>query len=135
MFLFHEVWNRYMGWRHENIDSTSKFLHATIFHHQAVAVGENRRKGFIVADNDDGHIGTLLDEGVIELLPVEGIEVGIWLVKQEKFGTAHEGTAEKRSLPLRLSMGRVARWSRPRVERVSIAWRSASRLKRRKSDF
>ncbi|MBD9349714.1 MAG: hypothetical protein EGR50_00135, partial [Alistipes communis] len=25
--------------------------------------------------------------------------VGIWLVKQEKFGTAHEGTAEERSLP------------------------------------
>ena len=84
----------------KNIDSTSKFLHATIFHHQAVAVGENRREGFVVADNNDGHIGTLLVEGVIELLPVEGIEVGIWLVKQEKFGTAHEGTAEKCSLPL-----------------------------------
>ena len=84
----------------KNIDSTSKFLHATIFHHQAVAVGKDRREGFVVADNDDGHIGTLLGEGVIELLPVEDIEVGIWLVKQEKFGTAHEGTAEKRSLPL-----------------------------------
>ena len=56
--------------RHENIDSTSKFLHATIFHHQAVAVGEDRREGFVVADNDNGHIGTLLVEGVIELLPV-----------------------------------------------------------------
>lgn len=84
----------------KNIDSTSKFLHATIFHHQAVAVGEDRREGFIVADNDDGHIGTLLAKGVIKLLPVEGIEVGVWLVKQEKFGTAHEGTAEECSLPL-----------------------------------
>lgn len=84
----------------KNIDSTSKFLHATIFHYQAVAVGEDRREGFVVADNDDGHIGTLLGEGVIELLPVEGIEVGVWLVKQEKFGTAHEGAAEKCALPL-----------------------------------
>ena len=84
----------------KNIDSTSKFLYATIFHHQAMAVGKERREGFVVADNDDGHIGTLLVEGVIELLPVEGIEVGIWLVKQEEFGTAHEGTAEERSLPL-----------------------------------
>ena len=84
----------------KNTDSTSKFLHTTIFHHQAVAVGEDRREGFVVADNDDGHIGTLLVEGVIELLPVEDIEVGIWLIKQEKFGTTHEGTAEECSLPL-----------------------------------
>ena len=76
----------------KNIDSTSKFLHATIFHHQAVAVGEDRREGFVVADNDDGHIGTLLAEGVIKLLPVEGIEVGIWLVKQEKFGPGRRNT-------------------------------------------
>ena len=84
----------------KNIDSTSKFLRATIFHHQAMAVGKERRESFVVTDHDDGHIGTLLAEGVIELLPVEGIEVGIWLVKQEKFGAAHEGTAEERSLPL-----------------------------------
>lgn len=122
----------------KNIDSTSKFLHATIFHHQAVAVGEDRREGFVVADNDDGHIGTLLVEGVIELLPVEGIKVGIWLVKQEKFGTAHEGTAEKCSLPLAAAEtvdGARCKMVETRVERVSIAWRSASRLKRRKSDF
>lgn len=124
MFLFHRFGIGIWGGIMKNIDSTSKFLHATIFHHQAVAVGEDRREGFVVADNDDGHIGTLLAEGVIELLSVEDIEVGIWLVKQEKFGTAHEGTAEECSLPLaplRLSMGRVARWSSPRVERVSIA--------------
>lgn len=138
MFLFHRFGIGIWGGVMKNIDSTSKFLHATIFHHQAMAVGKERRKDFVVADNDDGHIGTLLVEGVIELLPVEDIEVGIWLVKQEKFGTTHEGTAEKCSLPLAAAEtvdGARCKMVETKVERVSIAWRSASRLKRRKSDF